>query len=334
MSITSAKTKPNQNDYLCGKLSLMFKRYWRSYPLWLQFLLLILLTFTLLSLTQGIVIAILQAKDLQPGFIEQLSKNSPRSLIDTAMLIQGVSSIGIFLLPPLLFAYLSHPKPGEYLGLRKPGRPIQWLLVCGIIAGAIPVLLAIAGLLANLNLGNDIRAAQKQQEEIYGAMLAMPSAGHFIKTLLVLAILPAICEEFFFRGLFLRFSRKSTSSMVIPILFTAAIFSFVHGTVYNFLPIFLAGVLLAVIYYLTGSLWCSILAHCVYNGSQIVIIFFAKSNPALKTMVESNTLPVPAVIIGAAIFGLSLFLLLKNKTPLPRYWAEDFTQEELSQNQL
>ena len=118
--------------------------------------------------------------------------------------------------------------------------------------------------------------------------------------------------------------------MVFPILFTAAVFSYTHSNIYGYLSIFIAGVLLAVIYNLTGSLWCSIVGHLFFNGTQVTLSYLGTRNGAIKTIMTSNTMPVYLVIAGATVFCISFYLLLKNKTPLPPNWSDNFTRDELS----
>src|ERR1039458_7963457 len=105
------------------------------------------------------------------------------------------------------------------------------------------------------------------------SFLNMPTFAAFIRAFIVMAIIPAVGEEMFFRGIMLRFTKKLTRNMVFSVIFTATVFALSHTNIYGFISIFLAGVLLAVIYNLTGSLWCSIVAHLFFNGFQIVVSY-------------------------------------------------------------
>jgi len=128
----------------------------------------------------------------------------------------------------------------------------------------------------------------------------------------------------FFRGVFMKFVKKRTRTMLWPVIFTAVIFSATHTNVYGYISIFLAGALLAVIYYLTGSLWCSIIAHMFFNGFQVVLSYLGGTNAAVKAFEESSSTPVWFVVGGAIVFAGSFYLLLKNKTPLADNWTDDF----------
>ena len=313
-------------------------KYFRSYPWGLQLLLFLLMVFTVLSSAEVIIASVFtKATGFTIAQLGSISPNSPAALINVAIIVQGVSSIFVFLLPALLFAYLSTPRPAQYLGLRLPGKPIQFVLVLFIMLGAMPVLDKIQESVSYINFGSygkQVKAAQEVSDNMTNAFLTMNSFGSFVKVFCIMAIVPALGEELFFRGVLMRFARQRSLNMVFPILFTAAVFSFTHSNIYGYLSIFLAGVLLAVIYNLTGSIWCSILAHLSFNGMQVILSYMGNHNAGVKTFMASSSVPVYLVLGGAVVFGLSFYLLLKNKTPLPANWSDNFTIEELSQNEV
>src|ERR1700760_3824655 len=96
-------------------------KYFRSYPWMLQLFLLLMLVVTMMSGSAFICMKLLPV--FTPYVFTQLmtvNEHSPASLIQAAIVVQGVMSLFIFLVPSFLYAYLSHPRPAEYLGLRKP----------------------------------------------------------------------------------------------------------------------------------------------------------------------------------------------------------------------
>ena len=308
-------------------------RYFRSYPWGMQllFFMSLVLSFFLAAniLLSGLLTKVYGISFLQ---IEGITDSSPLSLINIAILIQGLSSILVFLLPGFLFGYLAHPKPLQYLGLVAPGKNMQILLVVLVMLGAMPVLQFIEGMIGKINFGEQIRKSQQANDDMMAAFMKMPDLIAFIKAFVVMAIIPAIGEELFFRGVMMRFARKNAKSMVFPIVFSAIVFAFAHSNIYGFASIFMAGVLLGVIYYVTGSLWCSILAHLFFNGLQIVLAYIANTNGTLKHFMEGGDAMqlLPYALGGGVLFAVSFYLLLKHKTPLPTNWPQDFTEQELA----
>jgi len=298
-------------------------RYFRTYPWGLQLLLFLLMSFTFMS-SAAVFIASLVPKltGILPSQLGVIGPNTPANIVNATLIVEGASNLFVFLLPAFLFAYLTHPQPAQYLGLRVPGKMIQPVLSILVVLGAMPVLQMMSDLIGHINFGPTVKASQHANEEMMAAFLNVPNFWSFLKVFVILSIVPAMGEEMFFRGILMRFARKKSSSMVMPIVFSAAVFAFVHSNVYGLISIFIAGVLLAVIYNLTGSLWCSILAHLFFNGSQI-IVSYVSGNAGTASADNAGT-PYYLVIAGAVVFAVSFYLLLNNKTPLPNDWTEDF----------
>ncbi|MEX2112217.1 MAG: ABC transporter permease subunit/CPBP intramembrane protease [Pirellulales bacterium] len=95
--------------------------------------------------------------------------------------------------------------------------------------------------------------------------------------LLALAIVPGVCEEFFFRGVLFASLRKVTTAWR-TILATAVLFGLFHvvaGTVLapeRFLPSAFLGLVLGWVRYRTGSVWPCMLLHAVHNGLILCVV--------------------------------------------------------------
>jgi membrane protease YdiL (CAAX protease family) len=313
----------------------MFNRYWRSFPWYLQLLQLIILIavmFSFFALGLGSVL-LPKLTGYTLTQVGGISEDSPYMLKQAALLWQFLYSFGTFLLPPLLFAYATHPKPASYLGLKKPGRKAHWIIVPLLMLGLIPVLLQIGNWISMLPWGAGTRAEAQKLQELTEIMTTMPNAGEFVKIFLLMAVLPALGEEMFFRGLMMRFAAKRSVKMAFPIILSALMFAYIHANTYGFLSILIAGVVLALIYYWTGSLWLSILAHLLHNGVQITMIYLADSSKVIESMMGANEVPMP-LFSGGLILAVAMFWLLwKNRTPLPTNWTEDYTLEEIMEEQ-
>ncbi len=96
--------------------------------------------------------------------------------------------------------------------------------------------------------------------------------------LIVLAVLVTIvaplCEEFVFRG-YIYGTLKRFSCRFFAATVSALLFATVHNSLWAFLPLFILGLCLAIIYEISGSLWTAILAHAIFNSiSTVGLIFF------------------------------------------------------------
>jgi membrane protease YdiL (CAAX protease family) len=342
--------------HLCAHLPYllihMFNRYWRSYPWILQLILFFLMIFTLMSFVTFLVLAIVpKLSGASLTDIINLSPKSPASTARVALIVQVFSQIGTFVIPAILFAIFTHPRIREYLGLRPPGKRIHWLLVTGIIVGLVPVLVWGENWMAqHIHLGKAADQTQEQNNNITSAFLQLPGGGNFLLLLAALALLPAMGEELIFRGVLLRllhrgFKRLASPpvadgyipsldpnrAMVVPVVLSGLIFAVFHSSPYGFTFIFIAGCVLALVYFLTGSLLCSMWAHLLNNGIQITAVYLTRGNEAANKMAQGENLPILFPIIGLVLFALCFYALVKNQTPLKPDWSDDFTPAELEQ---
>lgn len=263
--------------------------------------------------------------------IQDITKESTNTQKSAFLWMQGIVSVFGFMVPPLVFAYLSTTRVKSYLGIKAPKNPIHIILAITLMLGAMPILLEIAGLIKNVNLGSANDAAQNKIEQITEALLDIKSAGQLVQVMLVMAVIPGIGEELFFRGVLLRFGHQRAGRMVLPIIISSLIFAAVHGTPYNLVSIAIAGALLCLVYYWSGSLVTGMIAHMVYNGSQIYLSYIAKGDESLKALTKSNHMPPAMLIAGIIVFAVSIFAFWKTRNTLPANWSANFTPEEIQE---
>jgi len=224
-----------------------------------------------------------------------------------------------FLVPALVYAYLADPSPRVYLGLVKPSRAIG---IAGIVVTTFGLLCftgAIAEWTAQLDLGQSSKELDRQREVFINAYLNAGSGWAVLRSVLLIALVPAICEELFFRGVILKFAQSMFRRWWLSIGVSAFLFTLFHASVSEFLPIFIAGVVLGWVYYITGSMWMSILLHLLFNGIQALVGIYA--TPAMEKSLEGAGPTVIAFAIGAVLLAGSIFFLYRKRTPLPDSWS-------------
>jgi len=86
------------------------------------------------------------------------------------------------------------------------------------------------------------------------------------------AVIAPIVEELTFRGLLYQWLRKHTG-VLLPVLVSGALFSAVHFIPQLFLGLFLVGVILALAFEWSQSLWVPIALHMLQNSLAIIAIY-------------------------------------------------------------
>ena len=119
--------------------------------------------------------------------------------------------------------------------------------------------------------------------------------------LLLLAVLPALVEEYVFRGLiFLGYKKRNPLKAV---LLSAVLFGFMHLNINQFSYAFVLGIVLALLVYATGSIIPGILVHFTINGYSVVVSYI------LANKVTDSTEPVNEAATGQITVFTILFLI-------------------------
>jgi membrane protease YdiL (CAAX protease family) len=126
--------------------------------------------------------------------------------------------------------------------------------------------------------------------------------------LVVLAIIPAICEEMLVRGAIARgLSRRF--GPVVAVLLSSAYFAFLHLSIARTLPTLVLGGFLAAIVLRTGSLVPAILIHALNNGAALLL-----AHPAFAGVMGAiSGQPLVALAVAAAGTALGLFWMLRRR---------------------
>ena len=86
-------------------------------------------------------------------------------------------------------------------------------------------------------------------------------------------VLPAVCEEFFFRGAFQQILQRWFGNMHVAVVATSVVFAVAHGDVYGLMPRFILGLLLGYLFTLSGSIVVNICAH-FFNNTMVVLLYY------------------------------------------------------------
>ena len=99
------------------------------------------------------------------------------------------------------------------------------------------------------------------KQDIYG--------GNLFVNLVGIALIPGFFEEFLVRGTLVG-SYRRTGRLRAAILLSALIFGLMHGNATQFFYAAVAGIVLAFLYILSGSIWPGVFLHFLNNGSSVV----------------------------------------------------------------
>lgn len=199
--------------------------------------------------------------------------------------IYDIAYLGAFMLPVAVFQLISRGRRVE--PMRFAIKPVSgsWLWIIGGVTCAFAFSLLNGAIMSFIQLP-DSGIIKEATEYV--------SDQSLILQFITIALVPAFCEEFLFRGLIL--SNLMPYGKGLAIIISSILFGLMHGNFYQFLYTTVAGVILGLIYVVTDSIWCSVFMHMINNSMSI-----------LQTALLERLTEEAASVIWLAIEG-ALFL--------------------------
>lgn len=167
--------------------------------------------------------------------------------------------------------------PVAWLGLRWKNWPWVFLIAPLTVVGMWLVFggLQQAGYMKWIEsfgveaLQDSVKLLQNSQDMVILSLMAVAAV-----------IVAPICEEIVFRGYLYAFAKKYTGPWIAAAC-SGLIFAAAHGSLAALLPLFIFGIVLALLYEKTGSIWAPIAVHFCFNGATVAIQFLARQFPQI-----------------------------------------------------
>ncbi|ASZ10283.1 CPBP family intramembrane metalloprotease [Chitinophaga pendula] len=244
----------------------------------------------------------------------QNGNSADTKVVGYLKLTQFLYTFVVYLVPAVLFAWLMDKRPFTWLQLDHTPHLLPAALAILVMLSALPLVAFSSEWNQHWPISESARALEQQAEVLTRTMLNMPHIADLLINLVLIAILPAIAEELFFRGVLQQLFTRAFRFGWIAVLVTAILFSAIHGQMLGFMPRLILGFLLGAIYLLTGNLWLSIIGHFLNNGMQVVAYYLFQHKIMLTDPTKEQSVAWYSALISVA-FTIILLRLLEKKSP-------------------
>ena len=245
---------------------------------------------------------------------------------------QVIQSIGLFVVPPFIIAFLYHGNINEYLQISRSTRWQSYLLATVALIAATPAINFLGEINGQMKLPEFMSGLESWMREmedkatvLVELFMKVSSIPALLFNIFMIAIIPALGEELMFRGVIQRIFSNWTKNYHWGIWITAFLFSAMHMQFYGFIPRMLLGAMFGYLLVWTGTLWVPILAHFVNNTLGVIGYFLINKGVMTKEDgdIGAGIEQFPVAILSLAAVGILLFLLyrserLKIKMPVNR----------------
>lgn len=241
-----------------------------------------------------------------------------------ARLIQILQIIGtffIFFLPSVLFLWIAKPGKELYLNVHSKTALRQWIMVVSMAFAGLFVTDLLGWVNELIPISSGLRRYFMQMEHRYDAqvqaMVRLNTFGDFFFSLFMVALLPAVFEEVFFRGVLQGIFVEMCKKPWIGILITSILFSAIHVSYFGFLPRLFLGAALGMVYYYGRNLYLNILFHFINNATAVVGMFWAnhQHKPIMPQVNQHENIFL--LLICTGLFVISAKRFLQYCYPLP-----------------
>ncbi len=246
----------------------------------------------------------------------------PKSMgVMTLKVLQIMQSIGLFFVPYLVFRRVIGGPAYDITAVN--GRWSMLLVFAFTMVAALPLINFLAEWNSNLNLPSFLsgveewmRSTEQDAERLIKTFLTMDTVGELLFNLFLIAFLPAICEEVFFRGMMQPLILRSVKNAHVAIWVTAFLFSFFHMQFLGFFPRFILGAVLGYAAHWSGTLMLPMVGHLLNNGLAVLATWYIgidAMQPKVETLGANEGEEMIVVLASAVVLAGMTSLYLSGK---------------------
>lgn len=210
------------------------------------------------------------------------SDSSNPKNIPVLKFFQIMQSIGLFVVPPVIFMFTAGEKAINALKIKEIPNSILALIALTVMIFSTPVINFSLELNMLMKLPDFLQGLEQWMQNseemakiLTEAFLNVDTIKGLMINIFMIAIIPAIGEEMFFRGVLQPIFIKMTRNIHWGIILSGAFFSAFHLQFYGFLPRMLMGIYFGYLFYWSRNLWLPVLAHFINNFSAVLFYYYS-----------------------------------------------------------
>ncbi|WDE99296.1 ABC transporter permease subunit [Lentisphaera profundi] len=212
-----------------------------------------------------------------------------------------LSQFLIFVFLPLYYLKKTRSKFKDILSLR-PGSP----KLAVILAFSVPAIIVLSQALKRLLTDLGFPSGGEEGAQV---VVDIVQNNGVVNALLIVALTPAICEEFLFRGILLNASKGWKTFSAIAL--NGLLFGALHMSVANMPALTLMGAYMAYIVWKTSSIYHSVLVHFLNNSLAVLMIYYS-TKEVISEEKFIATIEHPACMAAAFVYLLFAIYSVKN----------------------
>lgn len=229
------------------------------------------------------------------------------------------SSFGTFYLPAIVLQ--KKEAWFDYFPAENKTNILFYTLSAILLVVFGPIMELIGGWNAEMSLPESLRALEswmRVQEDAMAHLtqqiVMVDSVGLLLINIVVMAVLPAIAEEYYFRGSLMHIVQRLVKNQHLTIWLTAVIFSAIHVQFFGFFPRLILGAFFGYMMVWTKNIWVPVFAHFVNNATVTILAFYYTRQGKTFEELQSYDNYSIFVYLGSFILTIAIVFLFYKKT--------------------
>jgi len=242
--------------------------------------------------------------------------------INLLKITQICASIITFVLPAVVFSYLKRNHLTQYHSFKFPiGLGFLGLTILSVFV-FFPAMtqsylwnqaVELPSFLSGLE--ELLKSLEEQAATLTESFLQMDNIGDLLLNLFMVGVVAGFSEEILFRGTIQKFLGEWSGNHHLAIIVTGFFFSLFHMQFYGLLPRWLLGILFGYLFFWSKNIWLPIIAHTVFNSSQVLAYYFSQMGAIDVNVDEVETMPLIAVLISVVLTTIVMYLFYQRRVP-------------------
>jgi membrane protease YdiL (CAAX protease family) len=215
-----------------------------------------------------------------PNLIGDVANEASRYVM---MYLQGGSSLGLFVGGAILYGFFAEKDQSVWYNWSSQAPQFStWGIFLGVIVllGMLPMVSYLEQINQSIpfpefmsGIGQSLQQRQDALMEQIDMLLHIESIGDFVLATIVLAVIPAIGEEWVFRGKLQGLLQRLSGSAHGGVWLTSFLFAVFHQQFFAVLPMMFLALFLGYVYAYTRSLWTVVAIHFANNFTSLVFVY-------------------------------------------------------------
>ena len=243
--------------------------------------------------------------DLQRPFHEAIGTR------DAIMMRSVLSSLFCFLIIPATYLFFLRRASEHVSWTRVKVNPVSLFLSCVAMFTVVPLVSTLAMINEFVefphiltNVETHLKSLDEKAHQITNVILTFHNYSDLLSAIVVIAIVPGITEELFFRGMVQSQLQTFLQNNHLAVVVAASLFSIFHFEFYGLMPRLAYGILLGYIFLWSNNVWYSCIVHMGTNLMAVGSVYFGV--PPLFNNADAF-LTILIVLVSSAI---TVFLLV------------------------